>query len=67
MVCLLSNKRLAITARTFDTGISIPPGAPATAAWAPTAGAVGWAPTADAPAKSLDVIDPYNPEPFKPF
>lgn len=42
----------------FDTGISIPAGAP-------TVGIPGC--TATALSRSLDVIEPYNPVPFKPY
>jgi len=56
---LLSDKRLAITARIFDTGISIPVGTPMLV----TTG-IGCIP---ASSKSLDVMEPYNPVPFRPY
>lgn len=63
MVCLLSNNRLAITALILDTGISCPPdtGTPA------VAGAPAVAAAAGAPERSLDVIPPNKPVPFRPF
>lgn len=57
---MLSNKRLAITARIFDTGMSIPPGVPAATAIPDCT-----VPTATALFRSLDVIEPYNPVPFR--
>lgn len=58
---MLSSKRFAIIARILDTGTSIPPVAAAGVA------TVGWTAVAGAPTKSLDVMDPYSPEPLKPF